>query len=154
MSTHLLSIISRHRGDGRSVKVNAQSSNKSSSRNPGPDNLKCISFPSETGIQPMWISKEYPEYTRSGKMSHKLSSVQVSKHGRHCIKIVTTYKIEIDNNSVHLHLTVGNDGQLHCHTTPYENYKSVMDLVKTLIDRFPEAFQNFSNHDSNKEHGA
>ena len=29
---------------------------------------------------------------------------------------------------------------MRCHTTPYERYHSTVDLVKTLIDRFPESF--------------
>lgn len=107
-----------------------------------PDNalLANIEFPSTTAIQPDWIRDRYPEYAIDHGMDHELTSVRLAEHNGHQIKITTTYQIEIDGRSVHLHAMVDNDGKLFCHTTPYVEYQSAVDLVKALMDRFPESF--------------
>lgn len=101
--------------------------------------LAAIQYPSPTGIQPDWIAERYPDYARDHGMGHELRSVRTAEYGGHTIKITTTYEIEIDGQSTSLHLRVADDGQLHCHTTPYAQYRSAIDVVKTLLDRFPEA---------------
>ena len=107
-----------------------------------PDNalLADIEYPSTTAIQPDWIRDRYPEYATDHGMDHELTSVRLAEHNGHQIKITTRYQIEIDGRSVHLHAMVDNDGQLFCHTTPYVQYQSAVDLVKALMDRFPESF--------------
>ncbi len=107
-----------------------------------PDNalLADIEFPSTMAIQPDWIRDRYPEYAIDHGMDHELTSVRLAEHNGHQIKITTTYQIEIDGRSVHLHAMVDNDGKLFCHTTPYVEYQSAVDLVKALMDRFPESF--------------
>jgi len=107
--------------------------------------LKNISFPSATAIQPDWIVERHPQYSKDHGMAHELKSIRVAEHAGHAIRITTQYLIEIDGQTANLHLSVGNDGHLHCHTTPYETYVSAIDVVKTLIDRFPEAFNRASN---------
>ena len=119
-----------------------------------PKDLRDIPFPSETGIQPAWIGEHHPQYVEDHGMERELSSVRIAQHGGHQIRITTTYRIEIDGSPVHLHLQVGNDGQLHCHTTPYANYVSAIDLVTALVDRFPEAFKNLGNRGSGGDHGS
>ena len=102
--------------------------------------LKDIPFPSEKPVQPGWIGKKYPQYTDAHSMHRELTSVRTAQHAGHVIKITTTYEIEVDGKTVHLHAMVGDDGQVHCHTTPYVQYHSAVELVKTLIDRFPNSF--------------
>lgn len=118
--------------------------------------LKEIAYPSETGIQPDWIAQRYPEYATDHDMAHELSSVRTAQHNGRNIKITTTYQIEIDGRSVHLHALVGNNGQLFCHTTPYVEYASAIELVKTLLDKFPDAFTHTMgdrpHHDNHRDH--
>jgi len=38
------------------------------------------------------------------------------------------------------HLAVGNDGQVHYHAIPNLSFPSAVDLVKRLIDAFPDDF--------------
>ena len=112
-----------------------------------PDNalLADIEFPSRTAIQPDWIRDRYPEYAVDHGMEHELTSVRMAEHNGHQIKITTTYQIEIDGRPTHLHAMVDNDGKLFCHTTPYVEYQSAVDLVKALMDRFPESFMPEDN---------
>lgn len=118
--------------------------------------LKRIEFPSETAVQPKWVGERHPEYAHDHGMHNELTTVRSAEHRGHEIKITTTYDIEIDGRAVHFHAHVGNDGQLHCHSTPYEKYVSAVDLVKELIDRFPEAFaeggDTHGEHDAHKPH--
>lgn len=110
--------------------------------------LETIDFPTECAIQPPWIAQRYPQYSDDHGMHHELTSVRTAEHVGHHIKITTTYTIEVDEQQVHLHALVGNDGRLHCHTTPYVRYQSAIDLVKNLFDRFPASFiSDQHNHD-------
>jgi hypothetical protein len=62
------------------------------------------------------------------------------EHAGHSIVIRTTYRIEVDGQMLQTPLTLGNDGQLHCHALPNYQFASAMDLVKQLIENFPEDF--------------
>jgi|GEM_PF-1888285 len=117
--------------------------------------LKEISYPSQMGIQPDWIVQRFPEYAADHGMEHELSSVRTAQHNGHDIKITTTYQIEIDGRNVHLHALVANNGQLFCHTTPYVEYTSAIELVKALLDKFPDAFRGMGDrphHDDSTHH--
>ena len=95
--------------------------------------------------QPSWIRERFPHYVEGIPMRHGLPSVRVAEHAGHHIRITTTHAIEIDGRPVQLHMHVRNDGLLHCNATPYARYASAMDLVRTIIDRFPRAFDGSSH---------
>lgn len=107
-----------------------------------PDNavLKKVKPHSEKSVQPDWIVKKFPKYADPMAKHHGLSSVRQFTHRGHKVTITTKYKIEIDGKSVNLHASVDQEGRLRCHSTPYESYPSASQLVKQLIDKFPEAF--------------
>ena len=116
--------------------------------------LKKIGYPSDTAIQPAWIGREFPEYVEDRGMSHELSSVRTAEHRGRKIEIKTTYEIKVDGRPVYVHAIVGDDGRLLCHSTPYVRYQSAIELVKTLLDRFPEAFaEGDGGHEGHGEHG-
>jgi hypothetical protein len=59
----------------------------------------------------------------------------------HHIVIRTTYRIEVDGKVLAVPLALGNDGQLHVHSLPNYQFASAIDMVKRLIDSFPEDFR-------------
>jgi hypothetical protein len=59
----------------------------------------------------------------------------------HHITIRTTYKIEVNARALQLPLGLDNDGNLHCHSLPNYQFASALDMVKRLIDNFPEDFR-------------
>jgi hypothetical protein len=63
--------------------------------------------------------------------------------GRH-ITVRTTYEIDVDGKPVTGHIDVSNDGQVAYHGLPNMSFDSAIDLVKRLIDHFPEDFQKGS----------
>jgi hypothetical protein len=68
------------------------------------------------------------------------STREVTYRGHH-IRIRTTYHIEVDGMPIQGHLGVTNDGQVHYHAIPNLSFASAVDMVKQLIDTFPEDFE-------------
>lgn len=109
--------------------------------------LASVDPTSAENVQPAWIGEQHPEYVED-QMQHGLSSVRTFAHAGHQVRIQTTYQIEVDGAEVHLHAIVDNEGRLRCHTTPYESYPSATDLLRTLIDRFPQSFSDLGSRHS------
>jgi hypothetical protein len=75
------------------------------------------------------------------------STREVTYRGHH-ILIRTIYRIEVDGMPIEGHLGVTNDGQVHYHAVPNLSFASAVDLVKQLIDTFPEDFETSTDHHS------
>ena len=69
-----------------------------------------------------------------------IETLREADYQDHHILIRTTYRIEVDGETVPVPLSLGNDGQLHCHSLPNYQFASAVDMVKRLIDAFPEDF--------------
>lgn len=99
--------------------------------------LEAIALSDSDSIQPPWVRELIgPE----GAHEQRLRGVRCAEHRGHEIEIVTTYEISIDGTPVHFHASVGDDGKLRCHESPYAAVPSAIDLVKHLIDLYPDAF--------------
>jgi hypothetical protein len=68
------------------------------------------------------------------------STREADYYGHHIV-IRTTYHIEVDGTPIEGHLGVTDDGQVHYHAVPNLSFASAVDLVKQLIDTFPEDFE-------------
>jgi hypothetical protein len=78
---------------------------------------------------------------KSQKHKHqKIESVREADHKGHHITVRTHYEIEVDGQIVMGHMGVTNDGQVHYHPMPNWSFTSAVDLVKQLIDTFPDDF--------------
>ena len=62
------------------------------------------------------------------------ASTRTALHRGHRIEIVTTYRIEIDDEPLTLHTMVMDDGTVHCHGLPNYSFPSAIDLAKSIID--------------------
>ncbi len=58
---------------------------------------------------------------------------QVSYRG-HDIRIVTSYRIELDGAPVTGHFMVNNAGRVHYHAIPNQEFGSAVDVVKRIVD--------------------
>lgn len=67
-------------------------------------------------------------------------SVREADYQGHHIVVRTRYEIEVDGRAVTGHMGVTNDGQVHYHPVPNMSFASAIDLVKQLIDVFPDDF--------------
>ena len=70
-----------------------------------------------------------------------VETVREDDHDAHHIVIRTTYKIQVDGKVLRVPLALANDGQLHCHSLPNYQFASAIDMVKRLIDTFPDDFR-------------
>ena len=70
-----------------------------------------------------------------------IDTVREDDYAGHHLVIRTTYIIEVDGKVLWVPLALGNDGQLHCHSLPNYQFASAVDMVKRLIDSFPDDFK-------------
>lgn len=106
----------------------------------------------EENVQPKWIRERHPDYVENHVMHDPLKSVRTFTHMGHQVKIATTYQIEVDGVPVQPHALVDNQGRLFSHAMPFETYGSATDLIKSLLDRFPEYFSKLGKHDHGHAH--
>jgi hypothetical protein len=103
-------------------------------------------------IPPEWVKTKFPSYVEPhGK--HEATSVRQLAHKGHTVRIITTYRVEVDGKPADLHLSVDEDGQVFTHATPFVTYASAVDLMKAVMDAYPEdAFSNSSTAPSDSDH--
>ena len=125
---------------------------KDSIINPDVSVLKNYSPTEGAQSHPDWVKKKFPEYMEPhGK--HEATSVREMTHNGHNIKIITTYRVEVDGKPAGMHLSVDEDGQVYTHATPFVTYASAVDLMKEVMDAYPDAFsQSGSQTDQDHDH--
>jgi hypothetical protein len=69
-----------------------------------------------------------------------IETVRESTYRGHRIVVRTTYSITVDDVAIEGHLGVSNDGQVHYHAIPNLGFASAIELVKQLVDAFPDDF--------------
>lgn len=96
---------------------------------------------------PDWVKTQFPTYI-SPHVGHEATSVREFTHNGHVVRIITTYQVEVDGQPIRSHLSVDEDGRVYTHATPFVTYSSATDLMKAVIDAYPDAFS-----DSDGGHG-
>ena len=95
-----------------------------------------------------YVTKNAAKVKASQTHDHSMSaSISDASYKNHRIVIRTSYEITVDGKPVTSHLGVANDGQVHYHPLPNRSFASAVDLVKGLIDIFPDDFPE-DGHDS------
>jgi len=69
-----------------------------------------------------------------------MDSVREEDYEGHHIEIRTSYTIKIDGKEIMLHLALTNDGEVQYHGLPNYSFDSAIDLVKKMIDVYPDDF--------------
>ena len=88
------------------------------------------------------LAEQRSELTEPGhEHMSSMESVREATYRGHHIAIRTTYRIEVDGRPILGHMGVTNDGQVHYHPIPNLGFASAVELVKQLIDTFPEDFE-------------
>ncbi len=104
--------------------------------------LKKAAEPSSIGDHLVKLSQQHS--SQPHQHSH---SVRTAEHKGHKIVIETHYKITVDGKPLDLPLGVDDSGEVHCHSLPNYQFLSVVDLVKVVIDLFPDEIGGSSGHD-------
>ena len=68
-------------------------------------------------------------------------SIREAEYKGHKITIRTHYDIRVDNKPLGGHVYVSNDGNVSTHAMPAYSFSSTVELVKQLIDSFPNKFR-------------
>jgi hypothetical protein len=88
-----------------------------------------------------YVKKNAKHVKKAQTHKHQKSeSVREADYRGHRIVVRTHYEIEVDGRVVMGHMGVTNDGQVHYHPVPNLSFASAVDLVKQLIDIFPDDF--------------
>jgi hypothetical protein len=72
---------------------------------------------------------------------HHDASVREDDYKGHHIVIKTTYEIEIDGQPFQGTLDVSNAGTVHYHAIPNVSSDSAVELIRSVIDAFPDDFE-------------
>jgi predicted component of type VI protein secretion system len=91
---------------------------------------------------------------------HGEESLREVTYGKHTIRIATTYDIQVDGKPVTGHMLVTNEGSVHYHAIPNQEFASAVDMVKRMIDLAPDQFPDpppiedeHPEHGQHQEHG-
>jgi alpha-tubulin suppressor-like RCC1 family protein len=88
-----------------------------------------------------YVKRNAARVRKTQKPMHgKMESVREAMYQGHHIVVRTRYQIEVDGQMLMGHVGVTNDGQVHYHAVPNLSFASAIDLVKQLVDIFPDDF--------------
>jgi hypothetical protein len=100
------------------------------------------------------VLASYRETSASPAHPHEHPSVRTAEHNGHTIEIRTTYDVRIDGEPMEAHLGVSNDGNVHYHGLPNYSEASAIDLMRRVIDAFPDDYPPAADdHDHDHEEG-
>lgn len=77
-------------------------------------------------------------------------ALRTAEHNGHHIELETTYRVRIDGKPVKLELMVDDAGVVHCHALPNYQFVSALDMVRAVIDLFPDEFAGHSTRPGGK----
>ena len=90
-----------------------------------------------------YVQKHAPQVGEIQGHQHPASeTIREADYEGHHIVVRTTYQIEVDGKPVTGHMGVTDDGKVHYHPVPNISFASALDIVKQLIDIFPDDFTN------------
>jgi hypothetical protein len=93
------------------------------------------------------VLASYRETSAAAAHAHDHPSVRTAEHNGHTIEIRTTYDVRIDGEPMEAHLGVSNDGNVHYHGLPNYSEASAIDLMRRVIDAFPDDYPPAADHD-------
>ena len=101
---------------------------------------KALARPDEKSIA-LYVKRNAPKVKMALRHRHEaMPSVREAEYKGHHIVVSTTYDIQIDGKPITGHMGVTDDGRVHYHPVPNVSCASAIDLVKQLVDIFPDDF--------------
>lgn len=101
--------------------------------------ISASAAPSELGEYLSREAAKTPHHAH-GAGDHGVESVREQVHNGRRIVIRTRYEIEVDGKPLAAPIGVDDQGEVHCHSLPNYQTLSAVDMVKALIDNFPDDF--------------
>ncbi|HTJ54869.1 MAG TPA: hypothetical protein VL380_05585 [Nitrosospira sp.] len=93
-----------------------------------------------------YVKKHASHVGETQEHQHPTSeTIREADYEGHHIVIRTTYQIEVDGKPVTGHMGVTDDGKVHYHPVPNISFASALDMVKQLINIFPDDFNHIAD---------
>jgi hypothetical protein len=90
---------------------------------------------------------------KAQQMQHGKSVVtREADHKGHHIVVRTHYEVEVDGKPLTGHLGVSDSGLVHYHPVPNLSYSSALDMVRKIIDVYPDDFSPGAMPEEHTEH--
>ena len=90
-----------------------------------------------------YVKTNAPRARKAQKMHHGESVVtRETDYKGHHILVRTTYEVEVDGKPVMGHMGVNDAGSVHYHPIPNLRFDTALDMVKKIIDVFPDDFDS------------
>lgn len=70
-----------------------------------------------------------------------VAGMRKTEYQGHRIRIKTSYEITVDGVPFQGHAVLDADDRICSHACPYQSFDSMLNLMKHLIDLYPESFQ-------------
>ena len=86
---------------------------------------------------------------KAQQMRHEdsVSTRETSYKGHHIV-VRTKYEVEVDGKPLMGHMGVTDSGLVHYHPVPNLSFPSALDMVKKIIDVFPDEFRQNGKPDA------
>lgn len=99
-------------------------------------------IPTPTSIA-RYVKSNAARAKKAQQMHHGASEViREADYKGHHIMVRTKYEVEIDGKPLMGHLGVTDSGSVHYHPVPNMSFGSALDMVKKIIDVFPDDFSS------------
>ena len=103
-----------------------------------PKKLTTAAAPTKLGD---YLARTSERSSAHGAHGGGAESVRKDSYNGHAIEIRTTYEVFVDGKKIRAPLAVDASGQVHCHSLPNYQSASAVDMVKALIEGFPDEFE-------------
>jgi hypothetical protein len=104
-----------------------------------------------------YVKANAPRARKAQQMHHGESVVtRETDYKGHHIVVRTKYEVEVDGRPLMGHMGVNDAGSVHYHPVPNLNFASALDMVKKIIDVFPDDFEpgNAAHQMRGMDHGS
>ena len=103
-----------------------------------------------------YVKKNAARARKVQQMHHGESVItRQTEYKGHHILVRTKYEVEVDGKPVMGHLGVNDEGSVHYHPIPNLRFDSALDMVKKIIDVFPDDFGPHADpHSGSGTHGS
>ncbi len=93
-------------------------------------------------LKPEDLARHLTKARPKKKQAHHgpMKILRTETYKGHDVRIETTYKITVDGKAVNGHLDVTNSGRVHYHPLPNLSVSSAINMVRAIIDSFPDDF--------------
>ena len=92
---------------------------------------------------------------KAQQMHHgRSTSTREGDYKGHHFVVRTTYEVEIDGKPLMGHLGVTDDGSVHYHPVPNLRFGSALDMVRKIIDVFPDDFDHSNSTMDHSSHSS